>query len=98
MKKTLSELFDLTIEEVRENFNITKAYTWAVNRLQDQRQAILQSGNWIGRQDELMYIDKAIKTYQGNLDEWYSGSNTAVRTKLDESHYDDEFTEKNREC
>lgn len=88
MKKSLSELFDLPIEEVRNNFNITKAYTWAIGRLQEQREAILQSGHWISKQDELMYIDKAIKTYQGNLDEWYSGSNTAVRSKLSDEHYD----------
>lgn len=89
MKKSLQELFDLPIEEVRENFNITKAYTWAVNRLEEQREAIIHSGHWIGRQDELAYIDKAIATYRGNLDEWYGRSNSAVRAKLSDEHYDE---------
>lgn len=98
MKKTLSELFGLPIEEVREHFNITSQYTWAISRLEDRAKEILKSKDWFNRGDELSYIEKSIEHYRGNLTEWYSGSNTAVRTKLDESHYDDEFTEKNREC
>ena len=87
MKKSLSELFNLPIEEVRNNFNITQQFTWAVNRLKEQREALMLSDNWIGRQDELKYIDKAISHYQGNLDEWYSGMNSGVRTKLSDEHY-----------
>ena len=87
MKKSLSQLFNLPIEEVREYFNITEQFTWAVNRLKEQREALMLSGNWIGRQDELKYIDKAISHYQGNLDEWYRGINTAVNAKLSDEHY-----------
>ena len=88
MKKSLSQLFNLPIEEVREYFNITEQFTWAVNRLKEQRKALMLSDNWIGRQDELKYIDKAISHYQGNLDEWCSGMNTGVRTKLSDEHYE----------
>lgn len=87
MKKSLSELFNLPIEEVRENFQITKAYTWAINNLQHQREAILLSPNWISMQEELAYINEAIKHYQGNLDEWYGKGNSAIRTKLSDEHY-----------
>jgi hypothetical protein len=88
MKKSLSQLFNLPIEEVREHFNITEQFTWAVNRLKEQREALMLSGNWIGRQDELKYLDESISHFQGNLDEYYRGINSGVKTKLGDEHYE----------
>lgn len=87
MKKTLSELFDLTIEEVREHFNITSQYTFAVNRLKDVKADIISSSDWILHQDKLAYIDKAIEHFQGNLNEIYGKGNTSIRLKIDDNKY-----------
>ena len=87
MKKSLAELFQLPIEEVRNNFNITKAYTFAISRLNDVKDEIMSQEDWILRQDEIAYIDKSISHFQGNLDEFYGKGNTSVRLKIDDSKY-----------
>ena len=88
MKKSLSELFNLPIEEVRHNFNITQQFTWAVNRLKEVREELLARPDWFNNHADLKYIDDAIIHFQSNLDEWYSGINSGVRTKLGDEHYE----------
>lgn len=88
MKKSLSELFNLPIEEVRKNFNITQQYTWAVNRLKEIREEVLARPDWFNHHADLKYIDDAIIHFQSNLDEWYSGINSGIRIKLSDEHYE----------
>ena len=88
MKKSLAELFNLPIEEVREHFNIEEPYKWAIKRLSKVREEVLARPDWFNHHADLKYIDDAIIHFSSNLDEWYSGINSGVRTKLSDEHYE----------
>lgn len=90
MKKSLSELFDTSHDELIVSFDIRPQLSWAITNLQKQLQELLDSSECfsLNNTEKRMYLSKAVTKFQGNLSELDSGANTAIRTIKDESHYE----------
>lgn len=84
MKLSLQQMFDVDHPTLFTEFAskpVHTAYSWAVNRLRERLDDIwLSEDRYSLEAIELRnYLVNAIKHYQGNLDEFYSKQNSAVR-------------------
>lgn len=90
MKKSLTELFNVSLSELQEHFDIRLQLQWAIDNLNTQLMAVLTSDDCFSLEntEKRTYLGKAINKFQGNLDELNSGSNTALREVKAEKHYE----------